>query len=368
MSKVKIETLTSVHVGSGETLQYGNDFVKGKFDDGDSFLGVVDAKKVMELIGEDKIDEWVLSINEGKPTYKIVNKYAPKADIEDYSQRTILNWAGGIKDSDTLKEQIFDGSGRPYIPGSSIKGAIRTAVLTTVLSNESGLEDKITNSKGKVTAKGIESEFFGDDPKKDVFRFLQVGDAFFGENYTVAVRMVNINERQSADFWDKSKAQLIEAICSEDEAAFDIKLNTKLYEAAVSKVHKMPDCMSSLPVLFTTINKHTKGLIEQDIQYWKARSDKDGSGKVDKYIGKMEYMLAATNQCESGKSCILRIGHGSGWNFITGAWTRRLDNFDSDIVPACRPNNKSYTQYEFPKTRRVDSGCDILGFVKLTLM
>ena len=368
MSKVKIETLTSVHIGSGETLQYGNDFVKGKFEDGDSYLGVVDAKKVMELIGEDKIDAWVLAIGRGTSTDKIVSPYAPKADIEDYSQRVILNWAGKIKDADTLKEQIYDGSGKPYIPGSSIKGAIRTAVLATALSKETGLENMIKDRNGKVSAKGIESEYIGNDPNSDVFRFLQVGDAFFGNEYTVAIRMVNINERNSSGFWDESKSQLIEAICSEDKSTFEIKLNMELYKAAKSSVHAMPECMSSLPKLFMTINNHTKGLIEQDIQYWKDRSDENDSEKVKGYIKRMERMLAATNHCEDGKSCVLRIGHGSGWNFITGAWTRRLDNFKTDIVPKSRPHNERYAEYDFPKTRRVDSSNELLGFVKLTLM
>ncbi|MFA6813215.1 MAG: type III-A CRISPR-associated RAMP protein Csm5, partial [Bacteroidaceae bacterium] len=247
-------------------------------------------------------------------------------------------------------------------------GAIRTAVLASMLNQETGLENKIRDFKGKVTAKNVEFEFLGKDPNSDVFRFLQVGDAFFGDNYTVAIRMVNINERKSSGFWDESKSQLIEAICPEDESTFEMKLNSKLYDLAKDKVHEMPNCMSSLSELFKTINSHTKALINKDIQYWKNYSDIDDSGKVDNYIEKMCKMLSVTNVCKEGESCVLRIGYGSGWCFITGAWAKKLENFADDVVPASRPKNRNYSEYDFPKTRRVDDNCELLGFVRLSLV
>ena len=82
---------------------------------------------------------------------------------------------------------------------------------------------------------------FGDNPNRDIFRFLQVGDAYFGKNYEVAIRMVNINERERQGFWDQSKSQLIEAICPEDSAVFQMKINLTGYnlskmEGQVSKI------------------------------------------------------------------------------------------------------------------------------------
>ena len=133
MSKIKITTLTPVHIGSGETLQYGSDFVRGKVGD-DTFLSVVDPKKVLGLIGEDNVQRWVTAIEKRESTDKIVQQFAPNARLEDYSCRLISEWSD-VKSTDTLKEHIHDGRGLPYIPGSSIKGAIRTAVLTALAEN-----------------------------------------------------------------------------------------------------------------------------------------------------------------------------------------------------------------------------------------
>ncbi len=380
MSEIKIKTLTSVHVGSGETLQYGTDFVKGKYDDKD-VLSIVDLKKIMALIGEENIHQWVSAIERKESTKDIVKSFAPDATLSDYSKRVILEWST-TKNTDTLKENIHDGRGLPYIPGSSIKGAIRTSVLASLANRINIVERKIDKTKYKdflgnpipkdrikykADAKNIEAELFGSNPNEDVFRFLQVGDAYFGDNYEVAIKMVNINERERKSFWDASKTQLIEAIGPEDESTFQLKLNETAFELSKNRVHAMPECMSSIPVLFETINNHTLGLLNSEIDYWREREADDDTDKVSLYIEKINDILKQAEACHKGKECVIRIGHGSGWRFITGAWTEQLDNFYSLVVPASRPKNAQYEQFDFPKTRRVDDECELLGFVKLSI-
>lgn len=386
MSKIKIETLTSVHVGSGETLQYGTDLVPGQDAEGYGLFGIVDPKKILNLVGEEHIGDWVAAIERQESTKTIIKQFAPHAKLEDYSKRILLDYCDtDAKNGEMLKEFIHDGMGKPYIPGSSIKGAIRTAILATLASDVQGVDQKIDASKkdnktGQIikqgaNAKKVESALFGADPNSDVFRFLQVGDAVFGNNYEVALRMVNINEREKKGFWDTSKSQLIEALGPEDESEFQMKLASDYYDFAKRKwpqnarnsIGNLPDEMLTLQKLFETINENTKYLIESEIESWEERKCDDDSGKVSEYIDKMNDILTIVKQCRSGSECVLRIGHGSGWRFITGAWTERLENFTSLVVPVSRPKNQNYTQYDFPKTRRVDDQCELLGFVKLTI-
>lgn len=368
MSKVKITTLTSVHIGSGETYQYGSDFIRGKDIDGDSIIGIIDPKRVLALIGEKNLDAWVTAIDGGRSTDQIVNQYAPSVKLEQYSRRTILLWANTVKTTDTLKEYIHDGLGRPYIPGSSIKGAIRTAVLSSISKEKNDLEQYAKDKRGRITAKVIEEKLFGRDANSDVFRFLHIGDAFFGKNYEAAIRMVNINERGKAGFWDMTKSQLLEVLSPDDEATFELRLKTEFYEKAKVATALLPECMRTLYNLFQTINQHTQTLIEQEISYWMERQDKDDGGKVDEYLKKMRVLLKEVEHCQGGKECVLRIGAGSGWRFITGAWTENWATFETTIIPAARRNNQCYTQFHFPKTRRVDEECDVLGFVKLSML
>ncbi len=385
MSRIKIETLTSVHIGSGETLQYGTDFVPVKVQNGHAYIGIMDPRRILDLIGEEHISQWVAAIERNESSSSIVKLFAPNARVKDYSKRTILNWTDGVKSTDTLKEHIHDGMGFPYIPGSSIKGAIRTAVLSQLASKVNNANEKIivTNRDGskqrdrngnfKLSANAIECELFGKDPNSDVFRFLQVGDAIFGKNYEVAVKMVNINERIKQSFWDTSKPQLIEAIGPEDSSEFQLKLLPEFYKFAKghwaykNSLGKLPVEMESISSLFTLINIHTKELIESEIAYWQDLVNDDDTESVSNYIEKMETILKSVGSCKEGTECVLRIGHGSGWRFITGAWTENFENFSSLVVPVSRPKNFNYEQYDFPKTRRVDDQCELLGFVKLSI-
>lgn len=370
MNNIKIETLTSVHIGSGVTYKNGADFVKGIFkneDDKYSVIGIIDPDKILKLIGEEHIQNWVSLIEKNMPTNEIVNLYAPLSEIAEYSKRIIMLWDEKIRNNDTLKEYIINGNGVPYIPGSSIKGAIRTSILSSILAVSKDLikEDLKRSIKGT----DYEKFFIGKDPNCDFFRFIKVGDAHFDDCYTDAIRMVNINHREEKSFWDLSSSQLIEVLGPGNESTFSLHIDMKHNTFATSKsrdIKKIPNCASSINQLFITINEHTQTLLKEEIELWdEYRSEP--LGKVAEYIAGIEELIKETESCDDGKSCILRVGHGSGWRFITGAWSEENDNF-SYIISRSRPNNERYLNYEFPKTRRLSTECELLGFVKLTIV
>lgn len=377
MNNVKITTLTPIHIGSGNILQYGNDFVKGIDKEGYEALGIIDPSKVLQVIGEDNLDKWVSSIDRGDSTDEIIRGFGKKVGITSYSSRLIKLSADNVRKTETLRELIHDGMGRMYLPGSSIKGAIRTAILASIDDGElrklSSMVEETRGNRMDVTAKKIEQECFGKTPYTDCFRFLRVSDAIFDDACDIALRMVNINQRWTQSFWDCSKPQLIEAISAQESTSCRISIDYKGHQNAGRNVHDLQTRMTSLETMFKTINEHTRSLIESEIEYWNNFKDED-SNKVEKYIQEMKKILEQVNTCSQsdGKQCVLRVGHGSGWRFITGAWSERLDNFDDKIVPASRPSNYRYTDYDFPKSRRVSDDTDdmniqLLGFIKLTI-
>lgn len=253
----------------------------------------------------------------------------------------------------------------PYIPGSSIKGAIRTAVLSSVIKE---------NDIERFNYDTIEKEKFGKTPNTDIFRTLKVGDAYFGDNYESAIKVVMINERERQGFDDRSKEQVMEVIQEEDTTTFSLNLDTGIIKRAAKDMPSLPDCMTSVEKLFSCINSHTNKLLNNEISWWEKRKDDSGSGSdmVDGYITNLrKLLLQKTSGRENGRSCVLRIGAGSGWRFITGDWSRRSREFKSMIVPKSRPNNSRYTQFDFPKTRRIieyaEDEYSLLGFVELSM-
>lgn len=374
MSKVRIETLTPVHIGSGNMLYKGMDYVVK----GDK-LYIIDHRKVLDIIGAERVDAWVSSIEGNEDIAGFIARQGMNvASPAEYAKRTMECYSNGS----TVKECIHDGRGLPYIPGSSLKGAIRTAILATELKGkEDGMENLIGFKKETACSRIEERVFSKPAPegKKGVtasntsyMRFLQIGDAYFNEECETVLNAINLNIRERDSLIDKSKPQSIETINSGEEAELEIRLKKDVIKNdREGLVHKLPECMSSLEKLFITINNHTKKLLEEELEYWSGVSE-ELSG-ADSYIEFIEGLIAETEDVKDGKECILRVGHASGWRFTTGAWAEVLRNFNEKVVPMSRPkNNEKYSGYDFPKSRRVyeieDEGVDVLGFVKLTLI
>jgi CRISPR type III-A-associated RAMP protein Csm5 len=383
MAQIKIETLTPVHIGSGNLLYNNSDFIDLSINK-EPYIAVLSADKIWKLMGEkgvDFIDLWLQTIEKKGNIREFIAKFAPDAKSKDYAKRRMpLFVVKALKEDDTLKECIHNGMGLPYIPGSSIKGAIRTAVLASLANNVQDADDKIivkqrnrdgdfVHRKDKygnilVEAKKVEQQLFGKDPNSDVFRFIQVGDAYFEKETEIVTRMINLNIRQSDDLMDSSKPQLVEAIGQESESEFQIKVATEYYDFVrpkYSELEQLP--IRNINDLFSLINANTRKLVEEEIEEWR-NIEKSGA---ENYVGEMDNVLKSIDSCKNGKSCILRIGHASGWRFITGAWAESLNNFKDIVVPASRPKNFNYNQYVFPKSRRLDEESYVFGFVKLTL-
>ena len=114
MSKVKIKTLTAVHIGSGNLLQKNMDYVVYKDEDEDSFIGIIDPKMILSLIGEEHLNDWLLAIERKDDTRQLVSRYNKKATVYDYISRSITDFTEG-KNLGTLKECLHNGMGLPYI-------------------------------------------------------------------------------------------------------------------------------------------------------------------------------------------------------------------------------------------------------------
>lgn len=366
--QVKIETLSPVHIGNGVFLQNGSDFVPAK-KGGYNYVYVIDPRKILSIIGIEHINDWVASIERHtQDTWSFVKKYHPNVHPTDFSRREILFFST-VKPTDTLKECLHDGTGTAYIPGSSIKGAMRTAILCALVPNIANVESKML-SKGRTSAKQIEGILFGTEPNGSLFRFFQVGDAYFPKNCEISTRMENLNIKQKMELRDTGMSQLVEAIGAECQSSFQLKLSVDFQQWAKARyrfrddgLKELPACMKSIPALFEALNAHTIKLLKEEISIWENESARHGG--AEDYIENMKDLLGTALQCRKGDECVLRLGHGSGWRFITGAWCEHLNNFKI-VVNNARPHNERYRNYIFPKSRRLDQDSDVLGFVKLS--
>lgn len=371
MIPVKLKTLTPVHIGSGNELARDVEFIEM-----DKSIGVIDDRKTLEVIGEENLHQWVSIIEKQEQLLDYLKKRKPNLQLNDVCKRTMPLLTGHSGKMRTLKEQLLDGMGKPIIPGSSIKGSIRTAILN-ILQNESGknwTEREITNRRGRINDNQVQKWFFGQDPNHDFMRFVKTGDALFMEESLVALPVLSLNYLYERTKRDEKFLQLTEAIGAGAETNFRMKLDLDLWQKNLAQNEtrkQVPGFMKGMNFLFSALNDFTAGLLENELDFWE--EDKKISA-VEAYMDECNRLLEVCRDCKENEA-VIRVGHGSGWIFMTGGWIKNpafindqgSNNLYDKIIDKTRPKNFRYKDHFFPKTRRMDEEGELLGFVKLSI-
>lgn len=383
---VEITAETPIHIGSGEKLKKDLDFISES-----NKVYVLDIYKIgSEILKRNRFDllqNPARVINTLGLSYKEVAKRI--IPVPYYS-----------RDMYEIHCQIRDGNGKPYIPGSSIKGAIRTALLWEIMmtSDESPV---LKEEYKKVLSELLNSDKVGDvpiiakafrgkenDPKFDIMKAFSVSDCYFNENdveiYSVATWDLRFNgvygwwvfkKGPEANEPHKGTLQHIEAIKPGANASFTITLDTYVLQE-----HKSRHGWSNEQASFLEDWLNKVGDYFQSKLWWEAKffnEYKFGEGEnwfEDKYQWQKD-------DCEPNET-LIRIGWGSGWKFMTGDWIPedelhkvrekyRLGKLGSVPCPNCKgedtvpdkfkngnyfcrkcKNSFSHKPIVFPKTRR----------------
>ncbi|MBK6930735.1 MAG: type III-A CRISPR-associated RAMP protein Csm5 [Saprospirales bacterium] len=122
-----IKILTPVHIGSGESAMKNVDFL---YFSTEGKAAVLDQKKVLSVIGESNIDQWVSCVEKEEGLEQLLRQYQPAFQVDDVALRILPVRHGGLDKKKDVKEQLHDGFGKALLPGSSLKGSIRTALFT----------------------------------------------------------------------------------------------------------------------------------------------------------------------------------------------------------------------------------------------
>lgn len=160
-----MEIVSPVHIGAGRApLIKDLDFVNGQQ------IHFIDLPRVLE---EKLARYWIEGAD--VPTIPQLLKSTEYADYALYS----LDCPKGVDEIDKIGVCTKDVFNQPYIPGSSIKGAIRTAIAWKLQSflQSLGKAPKICLDGKRASADDkLMGDLLGRDPHHDLLRSLQVGD------------------------------------------------------------------------------------------------------------------------------------------------------------------------------------------------
>ncbi|NJE13348.1 type III-A CRISPR-associated RAMP protein Csm5 [Thermococcus sp. LS2] len=372
---MKLEVLSPLHIGSGETLTPA-DFVII-----DDEVIVLDLDKLISALPTEDIDEILETLKSVPyPWEKILARYHLNArSFEKYSLKLI-----GKKRKESMQIKAFiKSNGKPFIPGSSIKGAMKTAVMYKVVKENRWLLNQAVNwldsnihgfrDAQKFMKKAddwLEAKIFGSErkkgkeqyePKRDPFKAVIVRDSECLSLKHLKVYGVEIvGESGGIPTYVEGIEDItvtFDLNIQEDVLRLNVeKFNGKLKEVVEKSTGKgftgeafMEFIQNALSEFYTAVIKTEIREIHKYGRY---------KGEVFKFYQELQAKI------ENG-AIPIRIGWGSGWYSTTiGVLLkthprfenpRKKDDLRRKLGLGRNPKTGKVVS-DFPKTRRVANG------------
>lgn len=365
-----------VFFGSGNKYLAGLDFEKGKPE-----TKIFNLTRIFERSSEDIDNLEKALLKRDLSTYLNNNNLLTKQFFRhSYTGKTLSN---------ELMEPVTDGFARPIIPGSSIKGSIRTALFSYLFEKEPitvrDYLNKITlqgNRGKKHPGQDIERHYMvsskaarpGENPNYDVGRVIRVSDATFDHKNIEVFNIAVLNETKEGFEWFIRKKKDYKTGAFRSINSSNVVEATKISVAGISfdeGITKPVNVTISLdhgtrekigfkyPITFKKLaeacNKVSRKIIELDLEYVKdAMQDQQELVSVKNELEEMLTEIEAIeeeNRQNSKVSWMQRIGWGSGYVTMTGAHTYTDGHKYMDEI--LKYHKLARHNMEFPKTRRI---------------
>ncbi|WP_020562249.1 type III-A CRISPR-associated RAMP protein Csm5 [Methylosarcina fibrata] len=354
--RLGLEILTPTQAGSGAELFKELDYI-----DRGGMAFVVDQQASFNAVASGNLaldaDAKLLS---GAHLSDLVN-----AAGQDFGYR--LPWlATAQKVPDKFREHLKDTMNRPYLPGSAIKGAIRTALIAEWLRSvreTPSLSLQIQELLPKRDRKGnaprakaaddrLLAALLGNDAKQDIFRVFKVKDTLFADTdlRLADIRWLNekrwrsMSKRNSLDNWQQADGIYAEVLQSGALGLVTLQWDGFLL-SDISSWQQNGAVSSIAPKDFgdlkQRLNQHAKYRLQKEIQFYKDQ----GKSAPEQECHRLLKMIETDQQ-----AAYLQMSWGSGWRGMTGDWASQ------ELVEKFRelyPKDMGRPGKIFPKTRRL---------------
>ena len=350
-----LTTLSPIHIGSGKSYRCC-EFVpaKDKLNGNDTkIIKRVDLTNYYSSLSDDKKDNFLAGLTNSNFKLEQFDKKIKKDFVRyqciDNSHDSFKNVQEHIKTSDKL-----------YIPGSSIKGAIRTAIFYDLLT-----EDDMDNIGRDIFSNPFLSDDllkkhfssgFGNDAQNNIFRFMQVADTTttnLPKIEQVLIIMASNGQRKNKSYSIKSNIKsYLETIGANK------KFKSRLTTTFDSNIYRKLKLEDKSEILNLNYLKDVLFKFSQDLIYY----EMDFADKYDiDYLSKFYENLNKKNTVDAP---LLKIGAGSG--LMATSIAMKLKEYNPLSFERVRKSfNRRNYEFEFPKSRKVTKQKKPFGWVKL---
>lgn len=346
--ELTITTLSPLHIGTGVTLRRGFDYVTHG-----NRTWRIDADRLAEMLYTQDPSEFE-RMAQGVPAGQLIrsDEFDPASPLFRYVMR---GEPQSSRHGSEVQELLKDPWDRSYIPGSSLKGALRTA-LAFVGWAQRDLRFSADQLRGSAAnlALPLERQVLnarsvsrGKEPNHDLLRALQVGDSSPDDERRLMLANVSVATPDSTG----SPIEL-EAVRRQTTFTATLTLDgflTKKDTAARLGWEKDQRLwLKNLPVV---VNGFSKPRIATEAAYW-ARSD----APIRSFYSTLVRIVQT--ELDEQREFLLQLGWGGGWHSKTlgehltadaGEFADVMQRYGRQLVR----QGKYRRGDPFPKSRRV---------------
>ncbi|MBE7557387.1 MAG: type III-A CRISPR-associated RAMP protein Csm5 [Anaerolineales bacterium] len=333
--EVTVTPLTPLHVGSGTLLLKDYDFaVQGNA----TWRINEDALLEAQNVDDTRLAETLART----PPAQLLKPADFRLD-SPYFRYRLVGKPRAMDAGAQLQEQLKTARDEVFLPGSSLKGAIRTALAWHGWT-EKGLKPDVRDLERnrKFAGQRLEREIFGADPNHDLLRALQVSDSAPAGKDRLLVLNAQVVTRGSLG----SPIEL-EAVQPDTPFHLTFKVDRALFNQWARtngfRLGGNPGWLVQLPEF---IQRHTNQRLKAEAAWFKERAGAEQTANF--YQQLLQAQLPA-------QSCLLQLGWGTGWSDKTyGSHLQQDQGFMEQIIADYRLAMGQRRKGDpFPKSRRV---------------
>ncbi len=363
-STLKLKLLSDLHIGTGTKLIDGLDWIARP----DGHVYIANQMEINDVIlergrADGKDMRFVVRAITGLSLRDLVELGWLRDDDFQAPSKLFPYRMRGAPATREVREAIKDVYGNPYLPGSTLKGALRT-VLAGMAAAELQPDvaaDRLGRNRAWA-ASSVEKTLFGPDPNHDFLRMLQVSDSGPVDPSHLRLRRAHIYPTAAETAYGRSKGVDVDLEALAKSSEFEASIHLPLELLGVRdhedqgfdqrRLAEIPDWEKRqqwLSRLAAAGRAYAKQQLIEEVSYFQNRT---AVPVVHTFYNRLvdQFGKLAKNQF------MLRLGWGGGWHTKTiSAYLRRDPENLEAIIEKYRldPMGKRRKGDPFPKSRHL---------------
>jgi CRISPR-associated protein Csm5 len=333
--QITVMTLTPLHIGTGRELMQGYDYcVHNKQtwrlnEDAILHARFSDDPREIERLAKTPLCD-LLNPDDFKPT-------------SDFFRYVIPGQPRSTNPGSILREQIKSARDEVFLPGSSLKGALRTIISWQAWRDLKLQPDRAKlDNRPKFAARNYEREIFGGDPNHDLLRALQVSDS--APIAPDCLMLANVKVLMAGK---EGSPIEVEAIRKETRFKLSAKIDPQLFSEWAGKRNnfRLGGAQSWLENLVAIGRAHAQERIRVQRDFYEKRAN---GAVIADFYRKMERLALKDGQF------LVQLGWGGGWDSKTfGSRLTANDDFKEWLIQNYRMGKGTRQKGDpFPRSRR----------------